>query len=182
MIGYICIYSKKFFHKFIVQPTTKSLFLKCGKNVHIGENSRFNYSHISLGNNVSIGVNSIYISAVAKINIGNYVMIGPNVVIVTGNHRTDVLGEYMYNVKNKLQENDADVNIEDDVWIGANVIILKGVNIGRGSVIAAGSLVNKDIDPYSVYGGNPAKLIAKRLTPEEIIKHEAILLQNKQCQ
>ena len=52
--------------------------------------------------------------------------------------------------------------IEDDVWIGARVIILKGVTIGKGSIIGAGSVVTKDVEPYSIVGGNPAKLIRKR--------------------
>ena len=174
-IGYICIYSKKAYHKFIKLPVLKSLFKKCGKNLFIGENCTFIFNHISLGNYVSIGSNSVFLTAEAEINIGNYVMFGPNVTIVTGNHRIDVLGKYMYNVTEKLPENDTDVNIEDDVWVGANVIILKGVTVGRGSVIAAGSLVNKDVEPYSIYAGVPAKLIRKRFSAEEIIKHEAAL-------
>ena len=175
LLGYSIIYSKKGFHKFFKQPVIKSLFMKCGKKVIIGENCRFNYNHISLGNCVSIGDNSLFLTSIAKINIGNYVMFGPNATIVTGNHRIDVLGEYMYNVTDKLPEDDTDVNIEDDVWVGANVIILKGVTVGRGSVIAAGSLVNKDVEPYSIYAGVPARLIRKRFSAEEIIKHEAAL-------
>ena len=65
--------------------------------------------------------------------------------------------------------------IEDDVWCGANVTILKGVTIGRGSVVAAGAIVTKSFPPYSIIGGVPAKLIKMRFSPEEIERHEALL-------
>lgn len=70
---------------------------------------------------------------------------------------------------------DAPVVIEDDVWCGANVTILKGVTIGRGSVVAAGAVVTKSFPPYSIIGGVPAKLIKMRFSPEEIVQHEALL-------
>ena len=72
----------------------------------------------------------------------------------------------------KLPENDAPVVIEDDVWCGANVTILKGVTIGRGSVVAAGAVVTKSCPPYSIIGGVPAKILKRRFSKEEIIEHE----------
>lgn len=74
-----------------------------------------------------------------------------------------------------MPENDKDVIIEDGVWVGCNVTILKGVHIGKGSVIAAGSIVTKDVPPYSIVGGNPAKVIKFRFTEEQIKEHERIL-------
>ncbi|WP_243348785.1 acyltransferase [Parabacteroides sp. FAFU027] len=59
------------------------------------------------------------------------------------------------------------ITVEDDVWIGLGVIILGGVKIGTGSIIAAGSVVTKDVDPYSIYGGNPAKKIRDRFDDKE---------------
>ena len=111
------------------------------------------------------------------LNIGNYVMFGPGVTIVSGNHRTDVLGKYMCTITDadKRAEDDQNVTIEDDVWIGANAIILKGVTIGKGSVIAAGSVVTKSFPPYSIIGGVPAKLLKPRFTEEEIKQHENLL-------
>lgn len=75
----------------------------------------------------------------------------------------------------KTPEQDAPVIIEDDVWCGANVTILKGVTIGRGSVVAAGAVVTKSFPPYSIIGGVPAKLIKIRFTLEQIKKHERLL-------
>ena len=65
--------------------------------------------------------------------------------------------------------------IEEDVWCGANVVILKGVTIGRGSIVAAGSVVTKSCPPYSVIGGVPAKVIKRKFTEAQIIEHERIL-------
>lgn len=72
----------------------------------------------------------------------------------------------------KLPENDRPVVIEDDVWVGANVTILKGVTIGRGSIVAAGAVVTKSFPPYSVIGGVPAHLLKRRFCDEEIVRHE----------
>ncbi|CAG0905860.1 unnamed protein product, partial [Darwinula stevensoni] len=80
-------------------------------------------------------------------------MFGPNVTIMGGNHNTSVIGAFMYDVREKLPENDQPVIIEDDVWVGTGVIILKGVTIGKGSIIAAGSVVTKSCKPYSILGG-----------------------------
>jgi chloramphenicol O-acetyltransferase type B len=70
------------------------------------------------------------------------------------------------------------VIIEDDVWIGYGAIIMSGVKIRRGSIIAAGSVVTKDVEPYSIVGGNPAKLIKYRFSKEEIMEHERKLKEN----
>lgn len=76
----------------------------------------------------------------------------------------------------KLPENDVAVVIEDDVWTGVNVTILKDVTIGRGSVVAAGAVVTKSCPPYSIIGGVPAKVLKMRYTQNEIIEHEKTLI------
>lgn len=165
----------KFFYKFLVMPVKKSMFAECGVNVYLGRGSKFIYKNIYLGNNISIGADANFICGIAKIVISDNVMMGPHVFIITGSHRIDVIGEYMINVKEKLPENDQNVLIEEDVWIGANVIILKGVTIGKGSIIAAGSVVTKNIEPYSIYGGVPARKIKDRFLTHQIIEHEKML-------
>ena len=101
--------------------------------------------------------------------------------IITGNHRVDIKGRYMMDIKDceKREEDDQDVVIEDDVWVGTGAIILKGVTIGRGSVVAAGSVVTRSIPPYSIVGGVPARVIKKRFTDEEIEEHEKILFESE---
>ena len=108
-------------------------------------------------------------------------LFGPKPTIITGDHRIDILGKYMTDVtvEEKFVDGvnvyDQPVVIEDDVWCGANVTILKGVTIGHGSVVAAGAVVTKSFPPYSIIGGIPAKLIKMRFTEEEIAKHERLL-------
>lgn len=99
--------------------------------------------------------------------------------IITGDHRTDVVGEYMKSVGDdrKLPENDKDVVIEDDVWIGVNVNIFKGVTIGKGSVVAGAATVVKDVPPYSIYISKDK--IIPRITPEQIVEHERLINESK---
>ncbi len=112
---------------------------------------------LKIGNNSSIGPYS-YIGCSGYIEIGDNVMMSPRVSIYAENHLFDHpdLSIKEQGVKREF------VKIEDDCWIAANTIILAGVTIGRGSVIAAGSVVTKDIPPYSVVGGVPAKVIKCR--------------------
>lgn len=130
---------------------------------------------LSIGKSSYIGADCTIMNLLSPVIIGNYVMVGPQVMMITGNHRTDVIGEYMINVGNdlKLPENDQPIIIDDDVWIGARAIILKGVTIGKGSIIGAGAIVTKNVPPYSIYVGN--KVIKARFNEEQIIQHEKLL-------
>ncbi|MBQ1412352.1 MAG: transferase, partial [Clostridia bacterium] len=94
-----------------------------------------------------------------KVIIGKNVMMGSDCVIYVRNHRFDRTDIPM--MKQGFTEEEP-VIIEDDVWIGGRVSILPGVRIGTGAVIAAGAVVTKDVESYSVVGGNPARVIKKR--------------------
>jgi acetyltransferase-like isoleucine patch superfamily enzyme len=112
---------------------------------------------LKIGNNSSIGTYS-YIGCSGYIEIGNNVMMGPRVGLFAENHnfdRTDI-PMHQQGVKRKF------IIIEDDCWIGTNSVILAGVTIGKGSVVAAGSVVTRDVKPYSVVGGVPAKVLKMR--------------------
>lgn len=173
-IGKILLMIKNISERFICKYQISN-FKKRGSNSRIEGVGKFSYKNISVGSNVFIGSDSIFLSSEAEIIIGSNVMFGPHVMIISGDHRLDVLGKFMIDVTEKLPENDQDVIIEDDVWIGAGTIILKGVKIGRGSVIGAGSIVTKTIPPYSIFIGNTTKRLKSRFTKEEIILHEKIL-------
>ena len=169
---------KNFLRRIFVEPIIRKSFGECGKNVHIfGRCSFSGIENMHVGNNVIFSSNSKILTTRAKVIVGDYVMLGQNLTLVTGDHRTDILGKYMMEIKDseKLPENDADVVIEDDVWAGTNVTILKGVTIGRGSIIASGAVVTKSIPPYSIVGGVPAKVLKSRFTEQEIEQHERML-------
>jgi acetyltransferase-like isoleucine patch superfamily enzyme len=112
---------------------------------------------LKIGNNSSIGPYS-YIGCSGYIEIGDNVMMSPRVSIYAENHLFDRTDQTIKDQGVKREF----VKIEDDCWIAANTVILAGVTIGRGSVIAAGSVVTRDIPPYSVVGGVPAKVIKSR--------------------
>lgn len=151
----------------------------CGKGVYLRPLSSDikGLENLSIGDGTSIPKGSTFYCTEAPLTIGRKVIFGPHPTIITGDHRTDLIGKYIMDVTvaEKLPENDAPVVIEDDVWCGANVIILKGVTIGRGSIVAAGAVVTQSFPPYSIIGGVPAKLLKQRFTGEEIEEHERLL-------
>lgn len=158
-------------------PILKSACGSCEKGVTIGKQCTISgIKNIKIGKNSSIGGRALILCTRAKLIIGNYVMIGPQVTIITGDHKINAIGKYMADVSDseKDPENDLPVVIEDDVWIGANSTILKGVTIGEGSVIAAGSVVTKNVTAYTVVGGVPAKIIKNRFTDEELKMHKKL--------
>jgi len=117
-----------------------------------------------------------------KIIIGNFCSIAQNLNIwLGGRHNTNWVTTYPFGHTNKdifnsfngdghppINQGGLDVTIGSDVWIGANVTIMPGIKIGDGAVIANNSHVVKNVEPYSIVGGNPAKLIRHRFSPEQI--------------
>lgn len=160
-------------------PIYKRSMKHCGKGVYFRPMSSDikGLDNLSIGDGTSIPKGSTFYCTRASLTIGEKVIFGPKPTIITGDHRIDIIGKYITDVtgEEKLPEHDAPVTIEDDCWIGANVTILKGVTIGRGSVVAAGAVVTKSCMPYSIIGGVPARLIKKRFTPEQISEHERLL-------
>lgn len=110
------------------------------------------YLHnIEIGNGTFFN-NHVFFEPIGKITIGEFCQIGPHVVFETVSHEIDLTSNYRETIV-------APIVVGNHVWIGANSIILQGVTIGTGAVVAAGALVNKDIPPFSLYGGVPAKFI-----------------------
>lgn len=112
-----------------------------------------------------------------KLTIGNYVSIAPDVkFILGGNHQIQTLTSFplksFFTGKHAEQDScsHGSIVVEDEVWIGINAIILSGVTLGKGAIVAAGAVVAKDVPPYAIVGGNPAKVIKYRFTKEVIEK------------
>ncbi|RGU64905.1 acyltransferase [Paraprevotella clara] len=149
----------------------------CGKDVYLRPMSSDlkGLWNLSIGDGSSIPKGSTFYCTEAPLTIGKKVIFGPHPTIITGDHRSDVVGKFIMDSNEKLPENDAPVIIENDVWCGANVTILKGVTIGRGSIVAAGAVVTRSCHPYSIIGGIPARTIKRRFTVEKILEHEKTL-------
>ena len=165
-------------NRFLIAQLIKHSLGKCGNAVRIGRGFRaFGIRNIEIGDNVYIGEQALIMTTGAKVKISDHVMFGPRVTIVSGNHRTDVVGRYMTEIKasEKRPEDDRDIIFEGDNWIGANSLILAGVTIGRGSVVAGGAVVTQSIPPFSIWGGVPARCISSRFNDEELEEHLNIM-------
>lgn len=136
------------------QKYMKEVFAECGENCYIELPFHANWGghHLHLGDYVYANFNLTLVDD-GHIYVGNHVMFGPNVMITTANHPVDPklrLRGLQYN---------KDVRIDDNAWIGAGVIILPGVHIGKNSVIGAGSVVTRDIPDNVVAVGNPCRVM-----------------------
>ena len=158
-------------------PFYKRSMKHCGRGVYLRPMSSDlkGLWNMSVGDGSSIPKGSTFYCTEAPLTIGRKVIFGPRPTIITGDHRIDALGKFIMDSTEKLPDNDAPVTVEDDVWAGANITILKGVTIGRGSVIAAGAVVTRSCPPYSIIGGVPAKVLKFRFTVDEVIEHERLL-------
>lgn len=163
----------------IIQNHRRKSLKKCGKNVRISKGCNLQ-GNIECGDNITIGVGAYFVSTGATICIHDHVVFGPNVTIYSGDHPTNVIGKHISEITDndkKFLEGgyDADVVIESGCWIGTRAIILKGITIGRGSVIGAGAVVTKDVPPYSIYVGVPQARTFERFQKDEIMQHEQLL-------
>jgi len=131
------------FNPFTVRPVGEASNIEIGRGTFINTEVRF-------------GVPS------AKVTIGRNVLVGPRVMFETMNHSLECQPE------KKRSKYSSSINVEDDVWIGGGAIITPGVKIGCGAVIAAGAVVTKDVEPYMLVGGVPAKPI-KSIKPESVL-------------
>ena len=166
---------RSFYYKKILSRSFKNNRFETGlrieypKNIELGSDSYFGlncklyaseFSSIKIGLNASFNANvMINARGKGKITIGNNVLIGPNVVLRSSNH------SFKTTQKSIMEQGmtQGEIIIHDDVWIGSNAVILPNCEVGNGVIIAAGAVVTSNIDPYSIVGGVPAKLIKKRV-------------------
>ena len=137
----------------------RHIFAQCGTKVRVGRNAYFGSGlDVCIGNRSNIGKNAHIPSNTI---IGNFVMMGPGCYILGVNHiYTNTNYPMMYQGLNTLKQ----TIIEDDVWIGQEVLFTPGRIVRKGSVIAARTVLCKDFEAYSVVGGNPSRFIKCRLS------------------
>ena len=163
---YFCIRLKKIF---LNNRFETGLRIEYPKNLELGSNSSFGFdckiyasefSKIKIGSNCEFNSNvMINARGEGSITIGDHVLIGPNVVLRSADHTFERLNIPI----SKQGMTGGKIVIKNDVWIGSNCVILQNCTIGEGSVIAAGAVVTKDIEPNTIVGGVPAKFIKKRI-------------------
>lgn len=147
---------------------------------YVGANVRvYNKDNFIMEEHTKVDHNAIIMNTNAKFIVHRYSGISVNLVVITGNHPMQV-GKFYRTVSKKrdhldISKYDKDVIVDEDVWVGANATLLCGVHIGRGAVVGAGAVITKDVPPYSLVGGVPAKPIKFKWTIEEILQHESIV-------
>lgn len=144
----------------------KLIMTHCGENVNIRKGARFD-SNIEIGDNSGVGE---YSYVYGRTIIGQNVMMAQECIINPGNH---IIEDITIPMNRQGSAENKTVIIEDDVWLGCRVLILPGVRIGTGAVIGAGAVVTKDVPPYAIVGGVPAKVIRYRTGKQKEEAEEA---------
>lgn len=138
------------------------LFTRIGGHVNIEQGARFGTGeNIEIGNYSGLGRNCL---VSGRVQIGNNVMIGPDVMFLARRHRFDRTDMPM---SAQGEGEMRAIVIGDDVWIGARVLILPGVTVGEGAIVGAGAVVTKNVPPFAIVGGNPARIIKWRKSEAE---------------
>jgi acetyltransferase-like isoleucine patch superfamily enzyme len=143
-------------------------FISIGENFHSLNDLRLEaiceyegvqyFPQIIIGNNVNINA-SCHIACIDRVSIGNNVLIASNVYISDHSHGKTSKEDLEIPPLKRLLFTNGSVNIEDNVWIGEGVCVLPGVTIGKNSIIGANSVVSKDVPPYCIVAGSPAKIL-----------------------
>lgn len=144
-------------------------FRSVGKNVRLGRKLFVIKNRVSLGSNVFIGS---YSFLDGDIIIGNDVMLANCVAIVGGDHVFRSVGTATFAAP---REHWKLTTIEHNCWIGHGAVILNGITIGQGAIVAAGSVVTRDVPPYDIVAGNPARVVGSRFEEEQQREHEQLL-------
>lgn len=160
---------------------TRNRFGYCAKNVQI------NYpflvdtpQNVFLYENTKLREVRIINSPNEKVIVKKYSAIASNVVIVTSNHVSTVGVPHILLGSSHVNDKSTDIIIEEDCWVGTAAKLLAGSHLGRGCIVGAGAIVNKDIPPYAVVVGSPAKIVAVKFSIEQIIEHEKSLYVEKE--
>lgn len=151
------------------------VWVRYKNNMHCQFSAKFApRKKIDFGSNIGIGYNCLF---QCDITVGNNVMIGSNSAFINSDdHNYKIIGKLMWESGRGDKFN---IKVDDDVWIGHGAIIMSPTIIGRGAIIAAGSLVLSDVMPYSIVGGIPARVLKMRFTDSEIFEHETLLINRK---
>jgi acetyltransferase-like isoleucine patch superfamily enzyme len=153
-----------FLERALAYVKTRALYQSLGK---FGAGSRICYPFDIRGNHFVFIGSQVYIGPRvmigadegAEIYIEDAVMFGPEVKLIPGDHRYDMPG---LEIRDSGRGEGSPIVVKKGAWVGAAAILLKGVTIGEGSIVGAGSVVTTDVPPFEIWAGNPAKFLRKR--------------------
>ena len=159
----------------------------CGNNVFISRGSQMYFpENMYLYDNTNIYSGAKIICSRARFVMKKGSGAAQGFTVVTGGHMS-LVGKWFKDISNEDKDRadinrsfDKDVIVEEDVWIAANVTLLSGVTVGRGASVGSGAVVRKNIPPYAIVIGNPAKIVGFRFSVEEILEHEKSLYSEKE--
>lgn len=170
-----------------IQDESKPSFPNMHPTAYIGRNvTVVSPNYLFMEENTNINADSVIMNgANGKFVMKKHSGAAVGLLAICGNHMS-VVGKNIKDIddgiKRELDTNgdfSQSIIINEDVWIGARVTLLQGVNLGRGAIIGAGSVVRTNVPPYAIVVGNPAKVIGYRFSPDEILLHEKHLYEEK---
>ncbi len=157
-----------------VKNTKRSNYPNCGKSVDLYGPLSLDPNLVTLEDYTRLQPGVRVISEGGRVLVRKYSAIGADTLIVPGNHAPTV-GLPQYMSTQHINDTATTIIVEEDCWVGARSILLSHCHIGRGTIVAAGTTVTKEVPPYAVVAGNPAKIIATRFSIEQILEHEKSL-------
>ena len=158
-----------------ILPFDHNRYAKIGVNSIVMNNSHVVPSNMEIGENCIIQDKLNFITNKGRLLVKKYSVISSGVTIVPDSHRLTVGVPFFLSAIAHINDVEGIVCIDEDCWIGTGAILIGNVHIGRGSIVAAGAVVTKDVPPYAVVAGVPARIIATKFNKDQIISHERVL-------
>ena len=155
-----------------VESYDKKKYAKIGNHTIIAGNTHVVPRNMEIDDYCVIQDRLNFISFKGKLYVKKYSVISSGVTIVPASHQLTVGVPFYLSTVGHINDKEGDVRIDEDCWIGTGAIILSNCHIGRGAVVAAGAVVTKNVPPYAVVAGVPARIIASKFNLDQVIEHE----------
>ena len=173
----------KRFTQYIISFWSNPYYPHMDKTARVDTSSKvYNPNNLYMEEMTNIDAGAVIMNTRAAFIMKKYSGAAFGLTVITGNH-ISVPGKHHKQITDKDKdeidfnhEEDQSIIVDEDVWIGANSVLLRGVHLGRGCIVGAGSVVRRSVPPYAMVAGNPAKIIGFRFTPKEMEMHEAALV------
>lgn len=157
-----------------IKNTKRKYYAKSGKFTQLYAPLMLNPQHVELGEHTRVQPFCKVISAGGKVIVKKFSAVGAGCTFIPGSH-VPTVGLPQFLSFSHINDVATNIVIEEDAWVGSETTLLSKAHVGRGAVVGAGSLITKEIPPYAVVAGSPARIMAVRFSPEQILEHEKSL-------